>query len=614
MTRKQQAAPHSTVPEGGWGWMVTVGMAIMFISTTGHYTAFGLLFQDFLDKLDSRTTGATVIMNALTAAVNFTGLVTNYLLRTMSYRVVSVIGGLLFSVGIILTVVADSIIQVVITYSIIAGVGLGLLAPSSYLAFNSYFNEKRGIAMGICQAAIGLGFMVAPPVCQYLLEQYSFRGAILILGGIALNSIVGAMLFRPLKVPSSTSSEPEIETTEELEPAVVSPNAYDEMLCMAVIPEEDDELTNDTFTNTCTDKMNALPQIAAVDTECDEHIVISRRGSLVMSAMLDRRNVMLFDEESQNGGVYNSTTEMISGPDESRLNQRPMSASLTNFSSTLLMFDNSMTNSAPRNPLGYQRVPRRRPIIRHMSLEITTRSLLGFLEDDIDESNQEQSEPKRTGTFHYILQALSHFLDLSLFKDIIYMNIVLGLSLSFVSDSNFFTIFPLHLINEKLPRSDIALYISIAAGADVVSRLVLPWIANLCHITSRTTYLIACLASAIARSIVVMVPSEFMPLAVMSGVIGFFKGGMVVNLSLTIGQHCSNEKFAGAYSLFMVITGIMTLSIGSFVERAPKAKKYFVHKLTTRTMRRTYPDKILFLKKGIRIVYEIFCAKYQDYN
>lgn len=77
--------------------------------------------------------------------------------------------------------------------------GLGLVAPSSYLAFNSFFLQRRGLVMGVCQAAIGLGFIAAPIVVEKLLDQYGFRGTMLLLAGIALNSLVGAVLYQPVE-------------------------------------------------------------------------------------------------------------------------------------------------------------------------------------------------------------------------------------------------------------------------------------------------------------------------------------------------------------------------------------------------------------------------------
>ena len=76
---------------------------------------------------------------------------------------------------------------------------MGLVAPSSYLAINSYFVSRRGIAMGICQAGIGLGFIAVPYLVEAMLNNYGFRGTMLLLGGISLNSIVGALLYQPVE-------------------------------------------------------------------------------------------------------------------------------------------------------------------------------------------------------------------------------------------------------------------------------------------------------------------------------------------------------------------------------------------------------------------------------
>jgi len=79
------------------------------------------------------------------------------------------------------------------------GVGMGLVAPSSYLAINSYFVSRRGVAMGLCQAGIGLGFIAVPYLIESMLRNYGFRGTMLLLGAISLNSIVGALLYQPVE-------------------------------------------------------------------------------------------------------------------------------------------------------------------------------------------------------------------------------------------------------------------------------------------------------------------------------------------------------------------------------------------------------------------------------
>jgi hypothetical protein len=57
----------------------------------------------------------------------------------------------------------------------------------------------------------------------------------------------------------------------------------------------------------------------------------------------------------------------------------------------------------------------------------------------------------------------------------------------------------------------------------------------------------------------------FVTIVVMSGAVGFLKGALVVNQSLTIAEHCPLDRFAAAYSLFMVINGVITLCLGPLV-------------------------------------------------
>lgn len=56
-----------------------------------------------------------------------------------------------------------------------------------------------------------------------------------------------------------------------------------------------------------------------------------------------------------------------------------------------------------------------------------------------------------------------------------------------------------------------------------------------------------------------------MTIVVMSGIVGFLKGALVVNQSLTMADHCPLDRFAAAYSLFMVINGVITLCLGPLV-------------------------------------------------
>ncbi|KAJ9587652.1 hypothetical protein L9F63_018904, partial [Diploptera punctata] len=552
-------------PEGGWGWLVAFGMALMFISTTGQYLSFGPLFSGILEQLGEQTTGATVIMTALTASVNFTGLVTNHLLRMMSYRKVAIMGGLLFSAGIFLTIFAHSMVHIVATYSVMAGIGMGLVAPSSYLAINSYFIEKRGFAMGFCQTGIGLGFIVVPHLVQAMLDNYGFRGTMLILGGIALNSIVGALLYHPVEwhmVRLRLHKNLIKQEDEGMEEVPLNSTAISMIgvtpLSMDVIPAEEDDLTMNNNNNT-----HANGTGVGLDTECEEHVVISRRGSLIMSTMLDSRShqvLLPLLEEAEDSSC-----------------KRPC-GSLANYGSNVLMFDNTIVEASSSDPVLTN--------LHKVSKKFSDGNkehrwtLLRQIPDEIEDEDMDVCKPSTSAEipptlppsskhshFKNFIKSLIESLDLGLLKDPVYVNIVLGLSVSFASDTIFFTVFPFHLTHKPWPGftdNEVAMCLSVTAGADAFARLTVPFITDKLKIGPRAAYLMGCFSSAIFRSVFASV-HEFTTIAVISAVVGFLKGVMVVNLSLTIAEHCQLDRFAAAYSLFMVINGIITLCLGPLI-------------------------------------------------
>ncbi|GLH16095.1 Putative transmembrane transport [Gryllus bimaculatus] len=144
-------------------------------TTQSLLSVFGLLFFDTLEEMGAETTGAAVISNSMVAITNFSGLMTGPVMRRFTYRQVAMAGGVLVAVGMFFTSMATKMWHLFISYSVLVGLGLGLLNPSTFVAVNAFFTRARGRAVGL------------------------FRGAVLILSAVALHSIAGAMLFHPLR-------------------------------------------------------------------------------------------------------------------------------------------------------------------------------------------------------------------------------------------------------------------------------------------------------------------------------------------------------------------------------------------------------------------------------
>lgn len=112
---------------------------------------------------------------------------------------------------------------------------MGLISPATFIAVHSYFSTKRGQAVGLAMAGTGIGQMVMPHVVRVLLEWYGFRASVLIVGGLALNGLVGCALFQPVEWHMRQRSQSDEEKTESVE-IVREDDVKDELASDAVVP------------------------------------------------------------------------------------------------------------------------------------------------------------------------------------------------------------------------------------------------------------------------------------------------------------------------------------------------------------------------------------------
>lgn len=82
---------------------------------------------------------------------------------------------------------------------IISGLGFALSYTPAIAMVGKYFSERKALAYGIALSGSGIGTFILAPVVQLLIEYYSWRGALLVLGGFVSNLCVCGALMRPLE-------------------------------------------------------------------------------------------------------------------------------------------------------------------------------------------------------------------------------------------------------------------------------------------------------------------------------------------------------------------------------------------------------------------------------
>lgn len=188
-----------TPPDGGWGWMVVLGAALINMVNQALFANYGLIFGEELEAMaDGKATGIMLVMSGSVLVTNFTGLLVGPLMRKFSVRTITIFGILCVGTGMICCSFSTEIWQIILGYSCVTGLGLGLLASVTFLAINSYFTTKKSTAVGLAMAGTSVGQMVFPTFIGILLKKYNFSGTALILGSISYTGILGALLFKPI--------------------------------------------------------------------------------------------------------------------------------------------------------------------------------------------------------------------------------------------------------------------------------------------------------------------------------------------------------------------------------------------------------------------------------
>ncbi|KAM4635935.1 monocarboxylate transporter 12 isoform 1-T2 [Discoglossus pictus] len=187
-------------PDGGWGWMIVIGCFLVTVCTravTRCISIFFVEFHTYFGQDYSRTAWIHSIVDCTTMLCAPVG---SYVSNHFSCQVGIILGGLLSSTGLILSSFATSLEYLYLTLGVLTGLGFALCYSPAIAMVGKYFEKRKALAYGIAMSGSGIGTFILAPVVQLLIEQYSWRGALLILGGFVANLCVCGALMRPINL------------------------------------------------------------------------------------------------------------------------------------------------------------------------------------------------------------------------------------------------------------------------------------------------------------------------------------------------------------------------------------------------------------------------------
>ncbi|KAH6938794.1 hypothetical protein HPB50_012853 [Hyalomma asiaticum] len=132
-------------------------------------------------------------------------------------RPIAIVGSLMSSFGLFISIYATGIKFLYFSLGFITGTGFGLTLLPAIVCVTSYFDRRRSLATGITVCGSGVGTFVMAPLMQALVRFYGWKGTLIICSGLSLQGVVAGSLMRPVGGPSSSDSDSLTNTYEPSE-------------------------------------------------------------------------------------------------------------------------------------------------------------------------------------------------------------------------------------------------------------------------------------------------------------------------------------------------------------------------------------------------------------
>jgi MFS family permease len=164
-----------------YGW-VLVAASFLIVSTYGVFWSYGLFFTPILNEFRWSHGITSTVFSTFLVAYTLTAPFMGWLSDRVGPRPPLWLGSLLIGLGLSLCSQVSSPWQLFVFYGIVAGMGHGAVYAVPIATLIRWFNNRRGLAVGLAATGIGVGTFILPRVIEPLIAFHGWRTTFLIIG------------------------------------------------------------------------------------------------------------------------------------------------------------------------------------------------------------------------------------------------------------------------------------------------------------------------------------------------------------------------------------------------------------------------------------------------
>jgi len=216
----------------GWWVVATAALGLLLGAAPIIVYAFGVFFKPLSEEYHA---GRAAISFAFTlqnlAAALFAPLI-GQLIDRFGARKVILPGTAIFGIMLLSTILLGGKLWYFYVFLAVVGILQGCTSPVSYsVVVSHWFNQRRGLALGLMMLGIGVGAIVVPFAAQRLIAMFGWRAAYAILGCAVLVIAlpVAAMFLRNDPKDKGLLPDGDIEERESTVTAPIEGSTWSEI-------------------------------------------------------------------------------------------------------------------------------------------------------------------------------------------------------------------------------------------------------------------------------------------------------------------------------------------------------------------------------------------------
>jgi MFS family permease len=168
-----------------YGWVVLAAAFVIITMSIGTLFTLGVFLRPIEDSMGWSRSGIGAIGLFNWIVMGAGGVVSGFVSDRLGTRRVVLVGAALLGLGLVLSSHVQEVWHLYVTFGLLVGAGVSTFyVPLTVLAIK-WFEGRRGMAAAVVSAGNGLGILALAPLSRWLISEFDWRVAFLVLGNLA---------------------------------------------------------------------------------------------------------------------------------------------------------------------------------------------------------------------------------------------------------------------------------------------------------------------------------------------------------------------------------------------------------------------------------------------